>query len=91
MDLADRVSDVRVPLDLNIFVHRYAMFYFKMSNVLADGDAYNSMWSAKGSYGKVPCTLCDNVVSEINFRSPHVVHFSYSDCAKFDLPSSEQI
>ena len=49
-----RILDNGVVLDLGLLDLRYAVFHFKLGNILADGDAYRAAWSAKGASGNVP-------------------------------------
>ena len=86
-----RVLDNGVLLDLGLPDFRYAVFHFKLGNILADGDAYRAAWSAKGASGNVPCLLCKNVVALGNVRSDFLVHFSCPDASRFDSASNEDI
>ena len=89
--LEHRILDKGVLLDLGLSDFRYAVFHFKLGNILADGDAYRAAWSAKGASGNVPCLLCKNVVALGNVRSDFLVHFSCPDASRFDSASNEDI
>ena len=86
-----RILDNGVVLDLGLLDFRYAVFHFKLGNILADGDAYRAAWSAKGASGNVPCLLCKNVVALANVKSDLLVHFSCPDASRFDSASNEDI
>ena len=89
--LSDRIHDTPVMLDLAIPVHRHAAFYFKLGNLLADGEAYRSLWTAKGAAGNVPCLLCKNVVSFDCIGSAYLVHLSCHDSRRFDPSANADI
>ncbi len=89
--LSDRIHDTPIMLDLAIPVHRHAAFYFKLGNLLADGEAYRSLWAAKGAAGNVPCLLCKNVVSFDCTGSAYLVHLSCHDSRRFDPSSNADI
>ena len=88
--LSDKLAEQGVVLDLDIPGSRYATFYFAVGNVVADGDAYRAIWSAKGASGKLPCLLCKNVLSD-HVVSDYLVHFSCPHVERFDAASSSDI
>ncbi len=51
----------------------------KMSALLADGDAYRALRSAKAAAGLVPCLRCSNVVSDPKYAELGLVHISEPD------------
>lgn len=88
--LADKVGSEGVLLDLGIPGSRYARVFFRLGNIVADGDAFRALWSAKGASGKLPCLMCKNVLSE-RVSSSYLVHFSCPHVELFDLASNEDI
>jgi len=88
--LEDRLSEDGVILDLGIPGSRLVRAYLSLGNVVADGDAYRAMWSAKGASGKLICLLCKNVLSE-RTESEYLVHLSCPFYSKFDLASDAEI
>lgn len=88
--LVDKVSSDGVLLDLAIPGSQHARIHFRLGNVLADGDAYRAIWSAKGAAGKLPCLLCKSVLTE-RTTSRYLVHISCPHAEKFDLASNEDI
>jgi len=79
-----------VCLDLGIPGSRYATLFFRLGNLVADGDALRAVLSAKGASGKLPCILCKNVLSK-HRGSNYLVHFSCTDPNLFDLATNEEI
>jgi len=88
--LVDRLSEDGVLLDLGIPGSRLVRAYFSLGNVVADGDAYRALWSAKGASGKLICLLCKNVLSE-RTESEYLVHLSCPFYSRFDLASDAEI
>lgn len=88
--LVDKVGSDGVLLDLAIPGSQHARLHFRLGNVLADGDAYRAIWSAKGAAGKLPCLLCKNVLVD-RTASRYLVHISCPHAEKFDLASNEDI
>ena len=50
-----------MPLQTNAGNH--VVLYFKISNLLADGDALRMLMNWKGAGGKLPCFACLNVLN----------------------------
>ena len=67
------------------------LFYFKLGSLLADGEAYRSLWESKGAAGNAPCLLCKNVVSFDCTGSPYLVHLSCHDSRRFDPSANADI
>ena len=88
--LADRIDHDGMLLDLGIPDSRFANVYLKLGNVVADGDAYRALWSAKGASGKLPCLLCKNVLSQ-RVNSATLVHLSCPYVERFALASNEEV
>jgi hypothetical protein len=88
--LTDRIDHDGVLLDLDIPDSRYANVYLKLGNVVADGDAYRAIWSAKGASGKLPCLLCKNILSQ-RTNSVYLQHFSCPYADRFDLATNEEV
>lgn len=82
--LHDRVHDHGVVLDIDAPAGRYARFHFRLSNIVADGDALRGIFSSKGASGRLPCMCCLNVLSE-QVTSPGLVCI---DCPDIDLCKS---
>jgi hypothetical protein len=88
--LTDRIDHDGVLLDLGIPDSRYANVYLKLGSVVADGDAYRAIWSAKGASGKLPCLLCKNILSQ-RTNSVYLQHFSCPYADRFDLATNEDV
>lgn len=88
--IVDRLGEDGVLLDLGIPGSGIVRAYFSLGNVVADGDAYRAIWSAKGAAGKLPCLLCKNVLSE-RVESEYLVHLSCPFYKRFDLATDEEI
>lgn len=86
-----RLHEQGVCLDLGLEPHRFATFFLKLGNILADGDAYRALWSVKGASGNVPCIMCKNVVAIDDIRSDRLVHFSHHDRSRFLFASCREI
>ena len=86
----DRVRESGVTLDLDLPQSRFATFYFRLGNIVADGYALRAAYSSKGSSGKVPCLLCNNVLNE-RVASPGLVHISCAEVEKFQLASDADL
>lgn len=85
----DKISE-GFTLDLGVPGTRHATFFLRLGNVVADGDAYRAIWSAKGASGKLPCLVCRNVLSE-RVASDYLVHISCPDPDRLDPASNEDI
>lgn len=88
--LDDKVRSDGILLDLDILGSRFVRVFLKLGNMVADGDAYRAIWSAKGASGKVPCLMCKNVISD-RTSSRYLVHLSCPFAERFDLMSNEEI
>ena len=86
----DRLRESGVTLDLDLPQGRFATFYFRLGNIVADGDAIRAVYSSKGASGKLPCFLCNNVLNE-RVASPGLVHISCTDVGKFQLASDADL
>ena len=86
----DRVRESGVTLDLDLPQSHFATFYFSLGNIVADGDALRAVYSSKGSSGKLPCLLCNNVLNE-RVASPGLVHISCAEVEKFQLASDADL
>ena len=88
--LEDKLHSEGVCLDLGIPDSGFATLYFKLGNLVADGDALRATWSVKGASGKLPCICCKNVLNE-RVDSDYLVHISCCDPAKFDVSTNEEV
>ena len=50
--------------------------FLKLANVIADGDAWRTIFSVKGASGKLPCICCLNVTTDLAAirRNPGRLH-----------------
>ena len=70
--LVDKIHSEGILLDLDIPDSRFATLHFKLSSLVADGDALRAIWNCKGASGKLPCLICKNVVNH-DVRSDYFV------------------
>ena len=68
------------------------MVYFKLGNLLLDGDAHRMIMNSKGASGKLPCMCCLNVLKIGSLLpSPDFVHLDCADYTKFVFASNEDV
>ena len=68
-----------------------ARLYYRLSNVLADGDALRALFGSKGAFGKLPCLCCKNVVRGGCETSTYLQPLSCSEPAFFDLATDAEV
>ena len=68
-----------------------ARFYFRLSNVLADGDALRALFGSKGAFGKLPCICCKNVVRGDCAASTYLQPLSCSEPVVFELATDDEV
>ena len=62
--LTERIGEKGITVALRTRSGNNVVLYFKISNLLADGDALRQIMNWKGAGGKLPCFACLNVLNE---------------------------
>ena len=63
--LKEKIRDVGIVIPLNTGSATHVNLFFKVSNLILDGDALRMIWNWKGASSKLPCFCCLNVVGAI--------------------------
>ena len=61
--LTEKIGEKGITVPLRTNAGNHVVLYFKISNLLADGDALRMLTNWKGAGGKLPCFACLNVLN----------------------------
>jgi len=68
-----------------------ARLFFRLNNLLGDGDALRAFFGSKGASGKLPCLCCKNVVRGDSSASAYLQDISCTEPALFDLATDAEV